>query len=155
MVYDSLYGEQVRKTRASNLAYSDELVEACAAAIRAFLPTLAKQPDIIVPVPSLRRPDLVPDFAKRLGTQLRLPVVRALAHQEQHPPQADMQNSYQQAINLLDRFTVEETIQRQTILLIDDIADSRWTLTVLGDLLQRHGAQRVVPFVIATTNTSA
>jgi hypothetical protein len=34
------------------------------------------------------------------------------------------------------------------------MADSRWTLTVLGDLLQRHGAKTVHPFVIATTNTS-
>jgi ATP-dependent DNA helicase RecQ len=35
------------------------------------------------------------------------------------------------------------------ILLVDDLADSRWTLTVAARLLRRAGATSVLPFVLA------
>jgi ATP-dependent DNA helicase RecQ len=35
------------------------------------------------------------------------------------------------------------------VLLIDDLADSRWTLTVAGRELRRAGAFAVLPFVLA------
>jgi ATP-dependent DNA helicase RecQ len=65
-----------------------------------------------------------------------------------------MQNSYQQAHNTLQRFDVVNTLAGESVLLVDDLADSRWTLTVLGDLLQHHGAGAVHPFVIAVMNMS-
>jgi len=40
------------------------------------------------------------------------------------------------------------------VLLVDDIADSKWTLTMIGDLLQRNGALVVHPFALAVTNVS-
>lgn len=155
MIYDSAYGAEVRAARANNHTYSDAIVEASAAAIRDHMFAVPATPDVIVPVPSMRRPELVPDFAKRLAEHINLPVIHALEHHTQHPPQADMHNSYQQAVNLLDRFAVKDNVQARSILLVDDVADSRWTLTVLGDLLQRSGASSIYPFAIATTNTSA
>jgi ATP-dependent DNA helicase RecQ len=35
------------------------------------------------------------------------------------------------------------------VLLVDDLADSRWTLTVAGRALRRAGADGVLPFVLA------
>ena len=35
------------------------------------------------------------------------------------------------------------------VLLIDDIADSRWTITVAARALRRAGAANVLPFVLA------
>jgi ATP-dependent DNA helicase RecQ len=35
------------------------------------------------------------------------------------------------------------------VLLVDDLSDSRWTLTVAGRLLRRAGAPAVLPFVLA------
>lgn len=35
------------------------------------------------------------------------------------------------------------------VLLVDDLADSRWTLTVAGRELRRAGAGAVLPFVLA------
>jgi ATP-dependent DNA helicase RecQ len=35
------------------------------------------------------------------------------------------------------------------VLLVDDLLDSRWTLTVAGALLRRHGASSVLPFALA------
>ena len=36
------------------------------------------------------------------------------------------------------------------VLLVDDLADSRWTLTVAGRLLRRAGAEAVLPFTLAS-----
>jgi ATP-dependent DNA helicase RecQ len=35
------------------------------------------------------------------------------------------------------------------VLLVDDIADSRWTVTVAARALRRAGASAVLPFVLA------
>jgi ATP-dependent DNA helicase RecQ len=35
------------------------------------------------------------------------------------------------------------------VLLVDDLADSRWTVTVAGRELRRAGASAVLPFVLA------
>ncbi len=37
------------------------------------------------------------------------------------------------------------------ILLVDDLADSRWTMTVAGRELRRAGAASVLPFALALT----
>jgi ATP-dependent DNA helicase RecQ len=37
------------------------------------------------------------------------------------------------------------------VLLVDDTADSKWTLTLVADLLQRPGSGPVYPFVLAVT----
>ena len=64
-----------------------------------------------------------------------------------------MRNSFQQAANVRDRFTVPKPLSGETVLLVDDVADSKWTLTVLGDLLQRRGSGAIYPYVLAVTNT--
>jgi ATP-dependent DNA helicase RecQ len=154
-LYDGGYGAQVQAAREQGQPLPDELVRASTKAIHTYWQTTTSKPDVIVPVPSLRRPQLVPQLAQRLAQMLNLPVVGALRHDEQHPPQAEFLNSFQQADNVLGQFSVVENVQGQSILLVDDVVDSGWTLTVLGDLLQRSGAKAVHPFAIATTNTSA
>ena len=37
------------------------------------------------------------------------------------------------------------------VLLVDDLADSRWTMTVAGRELRRAGAAAVLPFALALT----
>jgi ATP-dependent DNA helicase RecQ len=37
------------------------------------------------------------------------------------------------------------------VLLVDDLADSRWTMTVAGRELRRAGAAGVLPFALALT----
>jgi ATP-dependent DNA helicase RecQ len=151
--YDDGWGELVRRGRIEG-RYDDSLIEAAAKAIKTYFASVSEKPKFLVPVPSLRRPTLVADFAERLSAQLGWPLVHALNHTKQHPPQLEMRNSHQQAANVLGRFTVSSALQNEPLLLVDDIADSKWTLTVLGDLLQGYGAGRVYPFVLAVTNTS-
>jgi ATP-dependent DNA helicase RecQ len=105
-------------------------------------------------MPSLRRPMLVPGFAERLAILLGLPYASVIKHQVQHPPQTEMRNSFQQADNVLSKFTITNSLKGKPILLVDDIADSKWTLTVVGDLLQRNGSGSVFPFTLAVTNVA-
>ncbi|MGB1289101.1 MAG: phosphoribosyltransferase family protein, partial [Aggregatilineales bacterium] len=151
-LYDSVYGIQVRNSRATYQPYSDDIVNASTDLLRQYFKNLPALPDVIVPVPSLRSPALVSDFAVRLAQNMNLPAVHTIQHHTQHLPQSQMNNSYQQANNVLGCFSADNRLHNQVVLLVDDIADSRWTLTVLGDLLQRHGVASVYPFVIAVTN---
>lgn len=151
--YDEGWGIRVREGRANN-HYTDDLVEASATVLLVYWEQAGIQVRGVIPVPSLRRPTLVPDFATRLAQALKLPYAAVIQHQIQHPPQAELHNSFQQARNVLSRFIVATSLKGNPVLLVDDIADSKWTLTVLGDLLQRHGSGSVFPFVLAVTNIS-
>ncbi|MBL8132976.1 MAG: RecQ family ATP-dependent DNA helicase [Anaerolineae bacterium] len=151
--FDEGWGALVRAGRAQG-NYGDDLVEAAAQALRQYWASTGIAVSGVVPVPSLRRPALVPGFAERLARRLALPFAEVVQHQDQHPPQAEMRNSFQQAANLLSRFFVTSALKGKPVLLVDDIADSKWTLTVIGDLLQRKGCGPVHPFVLAVSNTS-
>jgi ATP-dependent DNA helicase RecQ len=48
---------------------------------------------------------------------------------------------------LLDGVVVPEKV-----LLVDDIVDSRWTLTVCGYRLMEHGCREVYPFALADSS---
>ena len=152
--YDEGWGALVRLGRTGGIAYDQELVDASVQALLSHWRTGATRPQLVVPVPSLRHPHLVDDFAERLAQGLSLPFRRALEHVEQHPAQSEMRNSFQQAANVRDRFAVPTPLNGETVLLVDDIADSKWTMTVLGDLLQRKGSGAVYPFALVVTNTS-
>jgi ATP-dependent DNA helicase RecQ len=64
-------------------------------------------------------------------------------------PQKEMQNSAQQFRNVDGAFEVEGPIPAGPVLLIDDIVDSGWTLTVVGVALREAGAGSVYPFALA------
>jgi ATP-dependent DNA helicase RecQ len=151
--YDEGWGAQVRQGRIMN-HYSDDLVEASAAALQLYWQQTRIQVSGIIPMPSLRRPKLVPNFAERLAQKLGLPYAAAIRHEIQHPPQADMHNSFQQALNVRSKFVISGRLKGNAILLVDDIADSKWTLTVAGDLLQRNGSGPVFPFVLSVMSST-
>ena len=55
-----------------------------------------------------------------------------------------------------DRFTVPDVLRAQLgaltgpVLLVDDLVDSRWTMTVAGALVRTAGAPAVLPFALAS-----
>ena len=67
------------------------------------------------------------------------------------PQQKEMLNSAQQLRNVEASLRVEGACPAGPVLLVDDIVDSRWTLTDAGWLLRRHGAGPVHPFALATS----
>jgi ATP-dependent DNA helicase RecQ len=151
--YDAGWAEQVKNGRFQSNSYSDELVTAAANALRKHLHSLTTPPAWVTAIPSRSRPTLVPGFAARLATALGLEFREVVEHVKQHPPQSKMLNSYQQANNVLNAFTVKAELSSEPVLLVDDLADSKWTLTVVGHLLRKSGSGMVHPFVLATTNS--
>ena len=145
---DSGWGSLVRQGKYRDNRFSNELVGACAALVREWRPD--PFPQWVTTVPSLRRPDLVPDFARRLAHALRLPFRAALAKKEFRPEQKKMENSDKQARNVLGSLAVDkDAILPGPVLLVDDMVDSRWTFTVVTWELRRRGVGKVWPLALA------
>lgn len=65
-----------------------------------------------------------------------------------------MANSSFQLKNALKSFRLAEDVEDddipENILLVDDVVDSKWTITVCGSILTDAGAAHVYPFVLAS-----
>jgi ATP-dependent DNA helicase RecQ len=60
-----------------------------------------------------------------------------------------MENSTQQVRNLLGAFSVGRDILEAPVLLVDDVIDSGWTMTMIAVLLRLKGSGPVFPFALA------
>lgn len=105
----------------------------------------------VTSIPSLRKPELVKNFAKRVAKKLGIPYIEAIIKIEETEEQKNMKNSYQQAKNIIKSFQVVKVIKEEPVLLIDDMVDSKWTLTICGGMLRKEGSGKVYPFAIAST----
>jgi ATP-dependent DNA helicase RecQ len=147
---DAGWGGLVRQGKYHDRRFADDLVRACVALIRQWNPV--PFPTWVTAVPSLRHPDLVPDFAARLAAALGLPFQMALAKTDHRPEQKTMANSIQQARNIDGSLgIVAASVPNGPVLLVDDMVDSRWTLTVSAWLLRQHGSGEVWPLVLGQT----
>jgi ATP-dependent DNA helicase RecQ len=147
---DAGWGSLVRQGKYHDRHFADELVGACTALVREWNPQPA--PVWVTCIPSRRHPELVPDFARRLAALLNLPFVMALEKIDDRPEQKAMANSTQQARNIDGSLAVTtQTLPGGPVLLVDDVADSRWTLTIAAWLLRSHGSGDVFPLALALT----
>jgi ATP-dependent DNA helicase RecQ len=130
-------------------AFDDELVDAAAKLIGDWHTGITW----VTAVPSLRHPELVGGFAERLARRLELPLKPVVVKKREAPPQAEMENSAQQADNVDGVFAIEPgtSLSAEPVLLIDDLRASGWTLTEVSALLRRGGAGPVYPFVLAVS----
>ena len=60
-----------------------------------------------------------------------------------------MQNSEHQQTNIIRAFAVTAPLPQGGCLLLDDMVDSKWTLTIAAALLRRAGATFVRPIALA------
>ncbi|MGD0092468.1 MAG: RecQ family ATP-dependent DNA helicase [Planctomycetota bacterium] len=146
---DAGWGQMVAAGKYETCHFDDELVRACVEMIRQWNPQPA--PVWITCIPSLNRPDLVPEFARRLSKALNLPCFAdSLRKVRANAPQKDMQNSFQQARNLDGVFEVDPKLKPcGPCFLVDDMVDSRWTFAVAAALLRRAGCSAVFPLALA------
>jgi ATP-dependent DNA helicase RecQ len=71
---------------------------------------------------------------------------------EDRPEQRTMANSTQQARNIDGSLAVSvKALHPAPVLLVDDMVDSRWTLTVAAWLLRSCGSGEVFPLALALT----
>jgi len=145
---DAGYGQWVAEDKRAG-RFRSELAQAAAEMIRErWQPTPA--PQWVACAPSLKRPALVADFARALAAQLGLPFVDAIAKARENEAQKMQQNRFHQCRNLDGVFEVRDNIPESPVLLVDDIVDSGWTLTVLAALLRRAGSGPVYPLALAS-----
>ena len=145
---DAGWGSLVRQGKYHDRHFADELVAACVVLVREWNPQPA--PTWVSCIPSLRHPDLVPDFARRLAAGLGLPFDTVLEKTDNRPEQKTMANSTQQARNIDGSLAISaHGLRTGPVLLVDDMVDSRWTLTVAAWLLRSHGGGAVLPLALA------
>ncbi|WP_022892626.1 RecQ family ATP-dependent DNA helicase [Agromyces subbeticus] len=110
----------------------------------------AERPVAVVAMPSRSRPLLVDSLARGLADVGRLPYLGALSSAGDGPTGQPGGNSAFRLAGLWERFTADGLdVPAGGVLLVDDQADSRWTLTIAARELRRAGASEVLPFVLA------
>jgi ATP-dependent DNA helicase RecQ len=107
------------------------------------------QVDAIVHVDSARRPTLVRDLAEGLSRYLRVPITGrfALADPEVAPGQGAMNSA--QRVAAVDRRFAFEGQARGSVLLVDDLVGTGWTLTLAARAARAAGAAQVLPLALA------
>ena len=115
----------------------------------------AVRPVAVVAVPSRRRPELVQSLAAELSRRGKLvdlgPLLRRKTGEDSEPAG----NSAFRLRQVFDSFELSDVQQNWLgqatgpVLLVDDLVDSRWTLTVAARLLRLGGAPSVLPFALA------
>ena len=147
---DAGWGGLVRQGKYHDGHFSDDLVAACVKMIQEWNPQ--PSPTWVTCVPSLRHPALVPNFAQRLAAALGLPFHMVIAKTDARPEQKTMANSTQQARNIDGSLALNgQPIPPGPVLLVDDMVDSRWTLTVAAWLLRKSGSGAVWPMALSQT----
>jgi ATP-dependent DNA helicase RecQ len=136
----------VRELLASDGPVPDELLDAVVRVLGRW--DWPERPAWVTFVPSRRHPKLVEDLARRIAEAGRLPLHSVLERTREAPPQLEMANSAHQCRNVHGAFTLTGPIPRGGVLLVDDTADSKWTLTIVGALLPHAGAGAVHPLVL-------
>lgn len=148
---EPVWGEMVMQGKAAG-KFPDELIAASVEMIRLRW-NMNPQPTWMTCIPSTRHPNLVPDFTQRLAEALGIPFVPALVKVKPTEEQKGMENRYHQCHNLDGAFEVRPAGSDISgpLLLVDDVFDSGWTMTLATALLRQAGSGQVYPFTLATT----
>jgi ATP-dependent DNA helicase RecQ len=141
------WGSVVKRSKSGDRRLPDELVDAVLRLIEGWAPN--PSPAWVTSVPSTTTPELVGDFSRRLAAALSLEYVEAIRRVRPGRPQKEMENSAQQLTNVYGAFEVSLPLPAGPVLLVDDIVDSRWTLTVIGVALRGAGSGEVHPLALA------
>src|SRR4051794_35971290 len=151
---DAVFDVHVRHTITDGPP-DDELLSACARVLKAW--DWKERPGAVVAIPSRRRPRLVTGLAQGLSRLGRLPYLGEMSLQHGGPTGQPGGNSAFRLAAVWDRIVVGDELRERLgsgsgpVLLVDDLADSRWTMTVAGRELRRAGAVAVLPFALALT----
>ena len=113
-----------------------------------------QRPVAVAWVPSLSRPRLVESLGAGIASAGRLTALGPLALAPGAGPLRRSTNSAFRVRDVWQRFGIPDAMGQRLarvngpVLLVDDLVDSRWTLTVAGRLLRVAGADAVLPFVL-------
>lgn len=115
-----------------------------------------QRPVAVAWIPSVSRPRLAESLATGIATAGRLTLLGPLALAPGAEALRGSANSAFRVRDVWSRFAVPEGMRSALsaapgpVLLVDDLVDSRWTMTVAGRLLRAAGAPAVLPFALAS-----
>ena len=152
------YGSRVRAVLADanpDAPVPPELIAATVQVLAAW--DWQSRPAAVVHVGSLRRPELVTDLAAQLSRIGRLPDLGGVEHLGRSS--AGRSNSAQRLRACWGSYRLPPALVEQLagqyrsrpVLLVDDLCDTGWTITVVTRLLRAAGAGPVYPFVLGLT----
>lgn len=109
--------------------------------------------DLILYVPPTESGELVKNFAEKVSSVLKFPISHKLVKTSATSPQKMFQSGISKKDNVHGKFAYQkpEEITGKSILLIDDIFDSGYTIKEIGQYLTNIGATTIAPLVIART----
>ena len=137
---------------APDILVPEDLLGAAVAVLTAW--GWEQRPAGVVLMSSRRRPQLVGSLAERLAAIGRLPM---LGQVDRHGGEgASRVNSAQRVRALHEAITAGPELARalgnlggSPVLLVDDLADTGWTMTLAARALRRAGSGPILPFVLA------
>ncbi|MFD4190923.1 RecQ family ATP-dependent DNA helicase [Amycolatopsis thermoflava] len=139
--------------RAADGEVPDRIFQACVQVLASW--RWDQRPAAVVAMPSATRPRLVHDLATRLAQIGRLRFLGALESRGGRPRRA---NSAQRVADLWQTLAVPGALAAELsgvegpVLLVDDLVDTGWSMTLAARLLRQGGAPAVLPFALASTN---
>ncbi len=148
------WGQRLRGLLRQDAAAPEDVVRACVQVLAQW--DWAQRPVGVVAVPSRRHPMLVASLAEQVSRIGRLPHLGTLDPVEGGPVGEPGGNSAFRLAGVWERLVVgpglaqEMAVVAGPVLLVDDLVDSRWTMTVGARALRRAGAPAVLPFALAT-----
>ena len=148
------WGQRLRELlRSPDAPVDPTLLRACVPILRDW--GWQERPVAVAAVPSRTRPQLVESFGQGLAQMGRLEWLGPLQLVDGWPVGEAGGNSAFRLANVWERLGLDAQQHRAVsgltgpVLLVDDLASSRWTLTVAAQVLRRAGAPGVLPFVLA------
>ena len=115
----------------------------------------SQRPGGVVAMGSRRRPVLIGSLAEKVAAIAGLPLLGTLP--AVHATRGSKANSPRRVAELHEAFTVPPALAAACakidgpLLLVDDLIDWRWTITLAARALRKAGARDVMPFALATT----
>jgi ATP-dependent DNA helicase RecQ len=113
------------------------------------------QPSGVVAIRSHRRDRIVRELSEFVAARRNLPFWGEISTTNL-PPKAGASNSARRVAALHRRFQVSEQLAvrcrdaKAGVMLVDDLVDTGWTMTLAARALRLAGARSVVPFALAT-----
>jgi len=113
----------------------------------------SQRPAGVVAMASATRPALIADLARRVAEIGRLPYLGEVTYTGAGPGPR-RHNSAQRVRTLWNALAVPGSVSDLAgpVLLVDDQADTGWTITIAAKLLREAGAPAVLPLVLAVTS---
>ncbi len=149
------WGDRLRElvgTTATDADVPESVFTACVAVLAAW--PWERRPTAVVEIGSATRPRLTHSLASRLAETGRLEFLGSFTSEGPPPRQA---NSAQRLSDLWRRLSLPDEVAAAVagatgpVLLVDDVIDTGWTMTLAARLLREAGADFVLPFALAST----